>query len=122
MVVVADVEDVAQQVIFPAGGCKMCTLIWVASKSLLQQLSPFCFRTKVSSGHLALVHVLGHIFGRDALILNKQDNVGIFSKKKGEGGVLYSHIGNSIVYRNHKVCDGLASLYDGVPSYFVLLK
>ena len=92
MVVVADVEDVAQQVIFPAGGCKMCTLIWVASKSLLQQLSPFCFRTKVSSGHLALVHVLGHIFGRDALILNKQDNVGIFSKKKGEGGVLYSHI------------------------------
>ena len=30
--------------------------------------------------------------------------------------------GNSIVYRNHKVCDGLASLYDGVPSYIVLLK
>ena len=29
---------------------------------------------------------------------------------------------NSIVYRNHKVCDGLASLYDGVPSYIVLLK
>ena len=31
-------------------------------------------------------------------------------------------LGNSIVYRNHKVCDGLASLYDGVPSYIVLLK
>ena len=30
--------------------------------------------------------------------------------------------GNSIVYRNHKVCDGSASLYDGVPSYIVLLK
>ena len=30
--------------------------------------------------------------------------------------------GNSIVYRNNKVCDGLASLYDGVPSYIVLLK
>ena len=30
--------------------------------------------------------------------------------------------GNSIVYRNHKVCDGLASLCDGVPSYILLLK
>ena len=28
--------------------------------------------------------------------------------------------GNSIVYRNHKNCDGFASLCDGVPSYIVL--
>ena len=28
--------------------------------------------------------------------------------------------GNSIVYRNHKVCDGFASLYDGSPSYIEL--
>ena len=36
--------------------------------------------------------------------------------------VTFCQSGNSIVYRNHKVCDGLASLYDGVPSYIVLLK
>ena len=29
-------------------------------------------------------------------------------------------MGNSIVYRNHKDCDGLASLYDGSPSHIVL--
>ena len=28
--------------------------------------------------------------------------------------------GNSIVYRNHKDCDGYASLYDGSPSHMVL--
>ena len=31
-----------------------------------------------------------------------------------------SCMGNSIVYRNHKVCDGFASLYDGSPSYIEL--
>ena len=33
---------------------------------------------------------------------------------------LYTDDGNSIVYRNHKVCDGFASLYDGSPSYIEL--
>ena len=28
--------------------------------------------------------------------------------------------GNSIVYRNRKVCDGFASSYDGSPSYIEL--
>ena len=33
---------------------------------------------------------------------------------------LFNFFGNSIVYRNHKVCDGFASLYDGSPSYIEL--